>query len=110
MRLLVDNQLPIALARYLETLGWTAIHVAEIGLASASDKDIWEYAIDHNMVIVSKDQDFPKLANLQGGVPPQVVWVRLGNCRRDHLFQVFSKRSDDIRRLLSHGAQVVELR
>lgn len=36
MRFLVDNQLPLALARYLAGCGHEATHVAECGLAKAS--------------------------------------------------------------------------
>ena len=44
MRFVVDAQLPPALARRLEALGHTAEHVADRGMAAASDNAIRDYA------------------------------------------------------------------
>lgn len=82
MTLLVDNQLPVALARYLAANGWECAHVQDIGLGAAEDTIIWQYAKERGLAIITKDEDFQVLANRQGSIPPQVVWVRLGNCRK----------------------------
>ena len=44
MKFLVDNQLPAALARFIESRGCLAKHVLDVGLAEASDKRIFLYA------------------------------------------------------------------
>lgn len=80
MKLLVDNQLPETLARYLDSRGLASEHVRDLGMQSATDADIWQYARQRNRVIVTKDEDFPQLVDRYGS-PPSVVWVRLGNCR-----------------------------
>ena len=59
MRFLVDAQLPPALARWLTSKGQEAQHVADVGLASAPDKEIWNYALAVGAVIVWKDEDLP---------------------------------------------------
>ena len=79
MRFVVDAQLPPALARRLETLGHTAEHVADRGMASASDSTIRDYAASVGAVIVTKDEDFAIRRLLTEG--PAVVWLRLGNSR-----------------------------
>ena len=56
MRFLVDAQLPPAW-RYLEERGHVAEHVADAGLLSAPDAAIWEYAIAHAAVVITKDED-----------------------------------------------------
>lgn len=53
-------------------------HVADLGLDTASDRAIWDYAGEHRFVIVSKDSDFRQLAFLLGP-PPKAIWVRAGN-------------------------------
>ncbi len=58
MTLLVDNQLPMALARHLSALGCECIHVRDVGLDEATDHSIWEYAKERNLAIVTKDEDF----------------------------------------------------
>lgn len=41
-------------------------HVSAIGLGDATDQEIWEYAREHNLGIVSKDSDLRQLAFLHG--------------------------------------------
>ena len=110
MNLLVDNQLPLALARYLAANGWECLHVQDVGLASADDSAIWQYAKDRNLVIISKDEDFQALANRQRSIPPQVVWVRLGNCRKAALLEAFAKILPALHDKLAAGDAVVEIR
>jgi len=110
MTLLVDNQLPLALARYLAANGWECVHVQDIGLDAADDRTIWQYAKERDLTIVSKDEDFQALANWQRSIPPQVVWVRLGNCRKSVLLEAFSKMLPDLREILASGVAVVEIR
>ena len=89
MTLLVDNQLPLALARYLAANGWECTHVQDVGLEAAEDRAIWQYAKERGLTIITKDEDFQALANRQRSIPPQVVWVRLGNCRKAALLDAF---------------------
>jgi predicted nuclease of predicted toxin-antitoxin system len=58
MRFLVDAQLPAALARWLAHEGYLAEHVLDLTMATASDRDIWAYAVACGAVIITKDQDF----------------------------------------------------
>ena len=109
MKLLVDSQLPPALARHLNGPGVTCLHVRDVGLSSATDKVIWEFAKLEGMVIISKDEDFPLLSNALG-TPPQVVWVRLGNCRRGDLINAFDRHWTVMQATLLAGVPVVELR
>jgi predicted nuclease of predicted toxin-antitoxin system len=110
MKLLVDNQLPTALARFLSVNGFECLHVLDIGLDAASDRIIWEYAKKEGMVIVSKDEDFVQLADRQASTPPQVLWVRLGNCRKDALLKAFADLLPQIAEQLQQGHAVVEMR
>ena len=62
------------------------------------------------MVLVSKDEDFQTLANRQGSIPPQVVWVRIGNCRKVALLEAFSRILPALLPMLDEGQAVVEVR
>ena len=110
MSLLVDNQLPVALARFLSANGWECCHVADVGLDAVSDSIIWQYAKERGMTIITKDEDFQFLANRQGSIPPKVVWVRLGNCRKTELLDTFAKLIPSLRELLAAGNAVIEVR
>jgi predicted nuclease of predicted toxin-antitoxin system len=78
-------------------------------MVAATDRAIWDYARIHGFVIVTKDHDFLTLAQQQCAIPPQVLWVRLGNCRRQRLFDAFAREWNRLYKELSSGAQVVEL-
>ena len=110
MTLLVDNQLPLALARYLAGNGWECTHVQDVALEAADDQTIWQYAKERGLTIITKDDDFQALANRQGSIPPQVVWVRLGNCRKAALLEAFSRILPALRELLTAGDAVIEIR
>jgi len=106
--LLVDNQLPVALARYLAANGHASLHVRDLGMADSDDRAIWAHASAQRWVIVSKDEDFQSLA-LRLGPPPQVIWVRIGNCRKQALFPVFDRLIGQITSALDRGDAIVEV-
>jgi len=109
MKFLVDNQLPAALARFLEASGFEASHVYDLGLDLAVDRDIWAYAKAKGFAVISKDDDFFHLATLDMSGPP-LVWVRLGNCRKMVLLTKFNEYLPKIVELLQAGQKVIELR
>lgn len=106
---LVDNQLPVALARFLEAQGQPSLHVTDVGLEQALDRSLWDLAKSRSWVIVSKDEDFQDLA-IRLGMPPQLVWVRLGNCRKDALLEAFGRHLSPLCSALAAGEAIVELR
>ncbi len=110
MKLLVDNQLPLALARFLAANGFDCQHAQDIGMGATDDRVIWNHAETQGMVIVTKDEDFPLMADRQGSIPLQVVWVRLSNCRKAALLQAFAALLPDLRALLEQGGSVIEIR
>ena len=79
MKLLFDQNLSPKLVAALDHLFPGSLHVREVGLRGADDREIWEYAKRHGFAVVSKDADFCRMS-LVYGAPPKVVWIRLGNC------------------------------
>lgn len=73
-RFLIDVNLPY---RFSLWSGDDCVHVRDIG-ETWTDTQIWQYARDRNMVIVSKDADFSDRV-MVSVPPPQVVHIRLGN-------------------------------
>ncbi len=109
MKFLVDAQLPPALARLLCELGQAAVAVRDVGLRQADDGPIWQYALDHGVIIASKDEDFPE-RSLRSPAPPQVLWLRIGNCSNRALFAWFQPLWPEIERRLLAGDRIVEVR
>jgi predicted nuclease of predicted toxin-antitoxin system len=108
VKLLVDHQLPAALARHLSGKGVDCIHVADMGLAQASDSEIWAYVKESRRAIITKDEDFFHRASKE--LHCQVVWVRLGNCRNEALLAAFDRTWSRIAAALAAGERVIEIR
>lgn len=75
-----------------------SIHVETVGLERASDRAIWEYAREHGYVVVTKDEDFTEMALVLGS-PPQVIWIRRGNCSTRDIEMLLRQSYDPIHAL-----------
>ena len=78
MRLLFDANLSPRLVTRLSDVFPGSRHIQEIGIKS-SDEFIWKFAIEHSLVIVTKDDDFRSKALLLAP-PGKVILLGLGNC------------------------------
>ena len=58
MKILIDMNLSPSWADFLEKNGHEAVHWSKIGLAYAPDEQIFEFAIEHNWIILTSDLDF----------------------------------------------------
>jgi predicted nuclease of predicted toxin-antitoxin system len=108
VRFLVDAQLPPLLARYLAESGHQAEHVGDVGLLTASDRTIWNYAIEWNAVLITKDEDFITMRALSA-VGPAIVWIRLGNTTRRALLDRFRDAFPAVIAGLQRGETVIEI-
>ena len=109
MKLLIDNQLPLALADFLRRRGHVCTHVGEVGLDAASDLEVWTRAAEEGSIVVSKDEDFLALAG-RAGDTGRLIWVRLGNCRNAALLEAFDRIHDELVKAFDGGQRVVEVR
>jgi predicted nuclease of predicted toxin-antitoxin system len=107
-RFLVDAQLPPALARWLASQGHTAEHVNDVGLDGADDRRIWDHALHVTGMIVTKDEDFAIRKSLEPG-GPAVLWVRVGNTRKQALLNWFETMLPSIVLSIEAGEQLIEL-
>lgn len=55
------------------------IHIKDLN-DSWSDEQIWEYAKQNELIIITKDADF-SLKALYKGVPPKVIHLKFGNLK-----------------------------
>jgi predicted nuclease of predicted toxin-antitoxin system len=85
MKLLLDQGLPRTAASLLREVGIEAVHVGEIGYASADDADIIEFARKGGFVIATLDADFHALLALSGAIAPSVIRIRMEGLRSEAL-------------------------
>ena len=109
MNFLADNQLPEALCLFLSSRGHRSEHVLGLHMDEASDLEIWNYAATGNRIVISKDEDFLHLANRPGDIG-KLLWVRIGNCRKQLLLQAFDREFPAAARAFDEGIRVVEIR
>jgi predicted nuclease of predicted toxin-antitoxin system len=77
VKILLDNGLPRSAVSFLVAAGLEAVHVGEIGLASAADQLILDHARAEHFVIVTFDADFHTLLALRGLNAPSVIRIRI---------------------------------
>ena len=78
MKLLFDHNLSHKLVRRLADIFSDSTQTQLLGLSTANDSTIWQYANDNSFVVVTLDKDFADLA-LHRGAPPKIIWLRCGN-------------------------------
>ena len=81
MKLLLDANLSPRVARLLKETGHDAIHVADIGLLTATDPAILLAAAKEERVLLTADSDFGALLALGSLASPSVLLLRSA----DHL-------------------------
>lgn len=76
MRLLVDENLSWRVADMLREAGFDAAHVAERGLASATDEEVLALAAAEDRIVISEDTDFGTLLARSAARLPSLVLLR----------------------------------
>ncbi len=109
MRFLVDAQLPPALAQWLREARHEAQHVEDVNLREAEETPIWRYALEHQAILITKDEDFIERVQ-QTDHTPVIVWLRLGNASNQALQKWFVPQLPQIIEWIKQGARVLEIR
>ena len=109
MKFLIDQNLPVRMVDVISAFDHDIEHVKLMGLATASDTDIWALAASQGMVVVSKDKDFLTLArhSVKG---QQLVHLNLGNCSNDTLYDIVRRDWMMVVVRLMQGEVILEVR
>lgn len=94
-RLLFDENLSPRLVGLLGESFPNSLHIDGAGLRGRLDGDIWAFARDQGLVLVSKDNDFRQLSFLRGA-PPKVMWLRIGNAPTRMAADLLTSRKPDV--------------
>jgi predicted nuclease of predicted toxin-antitoxin system len=98
--IIVDAQLSPNLALWLyEQFQIECCSAKYLGLASASDLVIFKEAKERNAIVLTKDEDFVKLAH-QYGSPPKIIWITCGNTSNQRMKELLLSKFQEAITLL----------
>lgn len=108
MSLLLNENLPESLLEVMEKGGVAAHHVRALGLGGVSDRNIWRFAVERGLTIVTKDSDYIELQLEIGGA--KLILVSVGNCRLAELKIRIESHVDSIRAFLNSDERTLVLK
>ncbi len=95
MKLLFDHNLSPRLVTILADLYPNSQHVFPLQMDRDEDLLIWDYALQNDYVIVTRDSDYNDLSLIRG-FPPKVIWIRRGNCSTKEIETILRSSTQDI--------------
>jgi len=109
MKILLDANISWKLVNKLKPIFGECAHVDLIGLdVPADDIEIWNYALENNFIIVTKDNDFLNLLEIKG-YPPKIVLLRTGNNSSHGLMELLVNKKLMIEDLINNEYGLLEI-
>jgi predicted nuclease of predicted toxin-antitoxin system len=100
MKLLFDQNISFRVIKSIIDLYPDAKQVRELNLENAADHEIWSFANQEGYAIVTFDSDFYDLTLIRG-IPPKIIWLRLGNTNTADIITTFRENIDLIQEFLT---------
>ncbi|MCU0253779.1 MAG: DUF5615 family PIN-like protein [Acidobacteria bacterium] len=108
MKFLVDNALSPRLADGLRDAGHDAVHVRDLGLAGATDDELFRLAASEKRVLLSEDTDFGTILALRSERRPwALLFRRMSDRSARALLAILLANLDVVSAALDAGAVVV---
>ncbi|MDR1538422.1 MAG: DUF5615 family PIN-like protein [Clostridiales bacterium] len=85
MKLLLDMNLPPCLAELITAQGIEAKHWHHIGAPDATDKEILEFALNNDFVLLTCDLDISAILSYTHGLKPSVIQLRTKEFKADSI-------------------------
>ena len=106
MKFLVDAQLPVRLARFLQGVGYDTIHTRDLPLKNVtSDTEINAISIHESRIVITKDSDFfDSFLILQE--PYKLLLVTTGNITNVELEALFQSNLPQLVQLFSQHSLI----
>ena len=109
MKYLIDAQLPRRVKNWLVEFGVEAIHTLDLPKQNATpDSEIIEIHAAVNVIVVSKDKDFPQQRIIRGR-PEKLLWITTGNISNNELIKLFELNFKYINDSFIQGSKFIEM-
>ncbi len=107
VKFLLDMNVPRALGAMLASAGHNWRHVADTGMARASDAAIIAEAKSHEECVVTHDLDYGALLAFSGDSSPSILIFRMRRVEPDSMYRRIMDSWHEIEESLNRGAIVV---
>jgi predicted nuclease of predicted toxin-antitoxin system len=99
MKFLVDAQLPVRLARFLQNAGHDAIHTHDLPEHNATPDAVINFiSIQEQRIVITKDSDFVQSFLLQNQ-PYKLLLITTGNIKNSDLESLFANHLEQLTEL-----------
>ncbi len=106
MKLVLDQGLPRSVAERLRATGTDAVHLGELGMATAADSEVVTFARESGAVVVTLDADFHALLVRFGATHPSVIRLRVQGFSAEELTALIDRVLVHCREEIEAGAMV----
>ncbi len=107
MRFMVDQAVSPSVARGLQQAGYDAVHVRDLGLATAADPEIFSRAQTEDRTIISADTDFGVLLAKTQQTSPSFLLIRSSNKRPQAILKMLLDNLDRLKHDIAEGCVAV---
>lgn len=104
MKFLADMGISPKAIDFLDTLGYNAVHLNDLGLNTLPDPDILKKVRDEGYVLLTHDLGFGELVAATKANLPSVIIFRLRNMRSERVNHYLHKVLTKYGEALEHGA------
>lgn len=105
MKILIDQNISFRIIQHISGTFTQAEHVKSLNLTNAPDYQIFMWArLQGFLAVLTQDEDFYNLL-LEHGIPPKVIWLRLGNCSTNFIAEVVLRNASLIQAFIEDDAQ-----
>lgn len=106
MKFLVDAQLPLRLARFLEAAGHDVVHTRDLpGQNTTSDAEINTLSITEERIVITKDADFLN-SFLTVQQPYKLLLITTGNISNSQLETLFTENLQSLIELFEQHSYI----
>ena len=81
MRIIIDENVSLALSSRLQVLGHEVEHIAELASKGIPDEEVWNLAIDGPRLLITRDSHFTNRLRFNPSRVLAIVYLRLGNLK-----------------------------
>lgn len=110
MKIIIDENISSRLVTLIQHVFPDVEHVKSLGLMTTNDFNIFMFARQNGFdAILTLDEDYYNI-QLTHGIPPKIIWLRLGNCSTNALSEVILNNADTIYTFLfDHRLECLEI-